>query len=62
MFENDLKELEKTCPTSNACKGRFPGISWKCNNVGDLADSATASHTCICTSDCILNITQIKNI
>jgi len=56
ILENDVRELEKSCIFDNACKGRFPGISWKCNNVGDLA-LENPSHICICNADCQLTLT-----
>jgi hypothetical protein len=61
LLLEDAKTSEKTCMTDNACKGRFSGISWKCNNVGDLADENSASHICICSADCVLSATEIKN-
>jgi outer membrane murein-binding lipoprotein Lpp len=61
MLEEDVTALySKTCHLDNACKGHYPGIRWLCNNVGDLADNNTASHTCMCDVSCQLNATEIK--
>lgn len=62
LLEQDVAKIYKTCINENACKGRYPGVSWYCNNVGDQAESITASHTCQCDVSCQLNATQIKNI
>lgn len=61
MLEEDVTAIySKTCNLDNVCKGHYPGIRWLCNNVGDLADNNTASHTCICDVSCQLNATEIK--
>lgn len=60
MLESDVSSLYKTCITDNICKGHYPGISWKCNNIGDFAEDSVASHTCICDQNCKLNATEIK--
>lgn len=62
MLQKDVSQIYKTCPLQNPCKGRYPGISWYCNNVGDQSDVSTASHICICTPDCQLNQTTYQNI
>jgi outer membrane murein-binding lipoprotein Lpp len=61
MLEEDVTAIySKTCHLDNVCKGHYPGIRWLCNNVGDLADNNTASHTCICDVSCQLNATEIR--
>ncbi|MFA5953842.1 MAG: hypothetical protein WC812_04580 [Candidatus Pacearchaeota archaeon] len=59
LLEQDVAEIYKSCMTQNVCKGRFPGVSWYCNNVGD--EVSDYSHICICDSSCNLNATKIKN-
>lgn len=59
LLYQDVQKIYKSCPTENACKGRFPGVSWSCNNVGD--DTIDPSHICICDSSCNLKATPIKN-
>jgi len=60
MLEEDVAEIYKGCIINNACKGHYPGVRWLCNNVGDLADSSTASHICECDASCNLNATEIS--
>ena len=60
MLEEDVAQIYKGCINDNVCKGHYPGIRWLCNNVGDLADNNTASHTCVCDASCQLNATEIK--
>ena len=60
LLEQDVAKIYRTCMNENACKGRFPNVSWYCNNVGDESGYAMASHTCICDSSCNLNLTQIS--
>ncbi len=62
LIQKDVAKIYKTCMNENACKGRYPGISWYCNNVGDPAEISMASHLCQCTTDCQLNATQINTI
>jgi len=57
MLNAKVAKIYRTCMTNNACKGRYPGISWYCNNVGDAVDDA--SHICICDVSCNLNATEI---
>jgi cell division protein FtsB len=57
MLYQDVQNIYKSCITQNACKGRFPGVSWFCNNVGD--EVSDPSHTCICDSSCNLKTTQL---
>ena len=59
MLLEDVAKIYKTCITQNACKGRYPGIRWDCNNVGDEV-STNPSHICVCDSSCNLNATEIK--
>lgn len=59
LLQEDVTKIYKSCITDNICKGHFPGIRWKCNNVGDPTSDATASHICECDSSCQLNATQI---
>lgn len=60
MLEEDVTKIYKSCIINNICKGRYPGIRWKCNNVGDQADENTASHICECDASCQLNATEIQ--
>lgn len=60
MLQDDVASIYKGCITQNICKGHYPHVRWKCNNVGDQADDATASHICVCDSSCNLNATEIK--
>ena len=60
LLEEDVKKIYKTCYNENTCKGHFPGVTWYCNNVGDVAPLSDASHTCVCDSSCQLNATEIK--
>jgi cell division protein FtsL len=57
LLNQDVQKIYKSCPKENACKGRFPGVSWYCNNVGDETDNP--SHICICDSSCNMKATQI---
>jgi len=57
LLKDDVFELEKSCITENACKGRFPGVRWYCNNVGD--EVSDYSHICVCDSSCVFNIITI---
>jgi len=59
MMEEDVNQIYRSCMTQNACKGRYPGIRWNCNNVGDTTD-VNPSHICVCDSSCNLNATEIK--
>jgi len=59
LLEQDVAKIYKTCMKENACKGRFPNVSWYCNNVGDEA-SSNPSHVCFCDSSCNLNATQMN--
>ena len=59
MLQEDVSAIYKGCYHDNACKGHYPGVRWLCNNVGDQADNATASHICVCDSSCQLNATAI---
>ena len=61
LLKDDVFELEKSCLSENACKGRFPNIRWYCNNVGDeiINPSHIASHICFCDNQCNLNATAI---
>ena len=59
LLTQDVAKIYKTCMVENACKGRYPGVSWYCNNVGD--EVADSSHICVCNSSCNLNATQIIN-
>jgi hypothetical protein len=60
LLQQDVANIYKTCLRDNACKGRFPNVSWYCNNVGDEADLSNASHICVCDSKCDLNLTAIN--
>jgi outer membrane murein-binding lipoprotein Lpp len=57
LLEQDVAKIYKGCMKENACKGRFPSVSWYCNNVGD--EVSDPSHICVCDSSCNLNATQI---
>jgi cell division protein FtsL len=57
MLNQDVQKIYKSCFRENACKGRFPGVSWYCNNVGDETDNP--SHICVCDVSCDMNATQI---
>ena len=57
LMVGDVAEIYKTCMKENVCKGRYPNVSWYCNNVGD--ETGNPSHTCICDSSCNLVINQI---
>lgn len=59
MLQEDVNKIYKGCIADNICKGHYPGIRWTCNNVGDQATDATASHICVCDSTCQLNATAI---
>ena len=59
MLQQDVAQIYKGCINNNACKGRYPGVRWLCNNVGDQADNNTASHICVCDASCQLNATAI---
>lgn len=58
LLKQDVAKIYKTCIIENACKGRYPGVTWYCNNVGDEVNDP--SHTCICDASCKLNATEIK--
>ena len=58
LLTQDVAKIYKTCMTENVCKGRFPSVSWYCNNIGD--EVADYSHICVCDSSCNLNATQVK--
>jgi hypothetical protein len=57
LLLQDVAKIYKTCMNENACKGRYPNISWYCNNVGD--EVSDPSHICVCDSSCNLNATAI---
>lgn len=57
LLTQDVASIYKTCMNNNACKGRYPGVSWYCNNIGD--EVSNPSHICVCDSSCNLNATQI---
>ena len=57
LLIDDVAEIYKTCLTENVCKGRYPGTSWYCNNVGNEVDDP--SHLCVCDASCNLNSTSI---
>lgn len=58
LMEMDISKIYKTCPYENACKGRFPGISWYCNDKGDYSpDNANAPYICVCDADCKITLT-----
>ena len=59
LLQQDIARIYKTCITENVCKGRFPNVSWNCNNVGDETNT-NPSHICFCTSSCQLNATEMK--
>lgn len=59
LLQQDVAKIYKTCLRDNACKGRFPNVSWYCNNVGDDADYSIASHICICDVRCDLIATPL---
>jgi hypothetical protein len=58
LLYKDVQSIYKTCIVENACKGRLPGVTWYCNNLGD--EVSDPSHTCICDSSCNLKATWIK--
>jgi hypothetical protein len=58
LLVKDVANIYKTCMKENTCKGRYPGISWLCNNVGD--EVSDPSHTCSCDSSCNLKATQLS--
>ncbi|MCX6750873.1 MAG: hypothetical protein NTZ83_05425 [Candidatus Pacearchaeota archaeon] len=58
LLYQDVQNIYKSCITQNACKGRFPGVRWYCNNVGDEVNDP--SHICICDSSCNLKTTEIQ--
>lgn len=61
LLEMDMSKIYKTCPYENKCKGRFPMISWYCNDQGDLSpDVVNAPYICVCNADCQLNQTIIR--
>jgi uncharacterized protein HemX len=60
LLEEDVQNIYKSCITQNGCKGRFPGVRWYCNNVGDETVE-NPSHTCICDSSCNLKTTPITS-
>ena len=57
LLQEDVVKIYKGCILENACKGRYPGVRWYCNNVGD--EVSNPSHICVCDSSCNLNATQI---
>jgi len=57
LLYQDVQKIYRGCIAENACKGRFPGVSWYCNNVGD--ETSNPSHICVCNSSCQLNATEI---
>ena len=57
LLINDVAKIYKTCMKQNACLGRYPGISWYCNNTGD--EVSDPSHICFCDSSCNLNATHL---
>jgi predicted nuclease with TOPRIM domain len=57
LLKDDVFEMKKSCLSENACKGRFPGVRWYCNNVGD--EVSNYSHICVCDNACNLNVTAI---
>jgi cell division protein FtsB len=57
MLKEDVEKIYKSCMPGNACQGRFPGISWNCNNVGDETDDP--SHICICDVSCKFKATPM---
>jgi len=57
LLVKDVAEIYRTCMNDNACKGRYPNVSWYCNNVGDEADNY--SHVCKCDASCNLVATAI---
>jgi len=57
MLQSDVESIYKSCVTQNACRGRYPNVSWLCNNVGD--EASNPSHTCVCDSSCNLKTTQL---
>jgi hypothetical protein len=59
LLEQDVSKIYKTCMKENVCKGRFPLVSWDCNNIGDEVNNP--SHICFCDNDCNLNATQISH-
>jgi len=59
LLKDDVARIYKTCITENVCKGRYPNVSWNCNNVGDEAYT-NPSHVCFCSSSCQLNATEMK--
>jgi hypothetical protein len=59
LLTQDVAQIYKGCYKDNACKGRYPGVRWNCNNVGDETDT-NPSHICVCDSSCNLNATEIK--
>jgi hypothetical protein len=61
LLEMDVSKIYKTCPYENACKGRFPMISWYCNSEGASSpDTANAPYICVCNADCQLNQTAVQ--
>lgn len=58
LLLNDVAEIYKTCMTEDACRGRYPLVSWYCNNVGD--EVPDPSHVCVCDNSCKLSISQIN--
>jgi len=56
MMEEDVNKIYKSCMTENACKGKYPGIRWECNNVGDFVED-NPTHVCVCDSSCKITIT-----
>ncbi len=59
LLIDDVAEIYKGCIKDNACKGRYPSVSWYCNNVGD--EVPDPSHICKCNSSCDLVTEQINN-
>ena len=57
LLTQDVAEIYKGCIKDNACKGRYPNVSWYCNNVGD--EVSDPSHICKCDSSCNLVAKQI---
>lgn len=63
LLEKDVAEIYKTCPYENACKGRFPLISWYCNDKGDYSpDTANAPFICVCDADCKITLTPNNKV
>ncbi|MDD5253666.1 MAG: hypothetical protein PHG05_01000 [Candidatus Nanoarchaeia archaeon] len=50
LLQEDVFKIKKSCLTENVCKNRFPGVRYKCNDLGEAHDDGTK--LCECTDNC----------